>query len=756
MNRHLRSSTFLILLAAACGGGGGGADPGPGPGPIQPPTPPATVPSPQQSGITAAAAGTGTVRIDCNLPGAGFEGALFHGTSTSTVYTGTPIQAPIATSPVMVTGLTDGLDAFFGLAIREVGSPDWSPVGTVVRTRPGAPLFVDATANPAIADGQSPATAFPNLQDALLVAGSLNGRNVWIRDGNYAAGPYALGPNVHAAGGFDGTFTLAARNAAAAGTRLTGTATQEIVSVQTGGADGSLDGVSIDGGGVALKGVDIQDSDVELRSLVVRRCADRGIKAAVTAPTPNRTLQMVGCSVTESGSDGLSVAGPIDVRLDLSRFDGNGQEGADIDDLQAPDNGTVSFWASGCRFFGNVFEGLDVDLAAAPLATGSGTFDVRIENCRFEVNGLDGLLVDQEHEFFPLFRATITVRGCVARANREAGVHVDADANGTYLLDRLRCTANAGDGVLVTSETNAGEILLRASWLAGNLGSGARLASGNKLLLASHCGFAGNQNGGLRSNTLLCAASDSVFLRQSAALTNAIGAGNVVADGSAPVFVAAPTAFTSVSSASAGTLTVASSDGFAAGTSVQAGDDGTRLVVNQQNGTTLVLDAAPTAFVAPGMLTAHAGATVADDLRLLSGSPAIGAGLAAAGDPTADAGPHGAASGGEPGRTEPFADATLQPRSTTPSLGIGVLPQESLVVTFDRALDQASVTQDRVRVLSNGAPVPISIVVAAATLTLTPVSPGWSGNLVLQLLPGLRATDGSLLAAALVSPLRIR
>jgi len=758
MNRHHGSilSLFFGVLVASCGGGGGGGGGTNPPGPVQPPQQAPAAPSPQQSGIVAAAAGSGTVRIDCNLPGTGFEAALFHAASASGVYGGAPSNAPLTSSSVIVTGLTDGADRFFGLAIRATGTTPWSPVGSIVRTRPAAPIYVDASANAGTADGQSPATAFPNLQDALLVAGSLNGGNVWIRDGNYSSGPYALGPNVHAAGGFDASFTLASRDATAGDTRLVGTATQEIVSVQSGGGDASLDGVVVDGGGVALKGIDVVDSDVELRSVTVRRCADRGIKAAVTAPTPNRELHTIGCVVSENGSDGLSSAGPIDLHFDLSRFDGNGQEGADIDDLQALDNGSVSLRITGCRFFGNVFEGLDVDLATAPLAAGSGTFDVSIENTRFEVNGLDGLLVDQEHEAFPAFRATIVIRGCVARGNRAAGVHVDADAAGTYDLDLLRCTANGTDGVLITSESNAGSVLLRNSWLGGNLGTGARLASGSKTILASHCAFSGNQLGGLRSDSIGCAVGNSVFVRQSTPLTNAIGAGNVTSDGSSAVFVASPTAFTPVSSVNGNTLTVTTTSGFAAGASVQAGDDGQRLVVGSAGGSTIVVDATPQAFLVPGMLTAHAGSTVADDLRLATGSPATAAGLAAVGETSPDAGPHGSNGGGEPGTVLPFAAVPLRVVSTAPALPTGVFTSESLVVTFDRALDVASVTADRVRVLDNGTPVTFGISVSGATLTLTPPGSGWSGSLSIRLLPGLRGTDGVLLGTALLAPLRLR
>lgn len=755
MNAHPVLLLSVLISLTACGGGGGGGGGTTPPGPITPPAPTPAAPSPQASGIVAAAAGSGTVHLECALPGTGFEAALFVSTSAGTVYVGSPAQGPLASARVAVTGLTDGVDTFFGLGLRATGTTTWTPVGSVVRTRPGAPIYVDAAASPTGANGQSPATAFPSLFDALLAAGAANGGNVWVRAGSYANGPFPLGPDVHVAGGFDGSFALATRDAGVNATRLTGSTSQEIVSVLSGGSDGSLDGFVIDGGNTVLKGIDIVDSDVELRDLVVQRCADRGIKATTTTPTPNRRLAIIGCDVNGNASDGLSTAGPIDVTLDLSWFDANGQEGADIDDLQAPDGGSVALRVTGCRFYGNAFEGLDVDLAAAPLAVGSGTFEVFIANSRFEVNGLDGLLLDQEHEAFPNFSADIVVRGCVARGNRGAGVHLDADARGTYGLDRLRCTANAGDGVLVTSETNAGEIVLTSSWLGGNLGAGARVATGNKVLLASHCTFTGNQTGGVRGDVATCGVANSVFLAQGTPRTNTIAAGNVDADGSTSVFLNAPSAFAVVSAATQGTLTVAGNTGFAGGTHVVAADDERRLQVVQSAATTLVLDQTPTAFIAPGMLTAYATTTVVDDARLAASSPALAAGLAAAGDQAPDAGPVGAPVGGLPGRSEPYAPAALRLLHVSPAVATGASTTTPIVLTFDRALAAGTVTADRVLVLSGTTPVVANLAVSGATITLSPTGAGWPTSLSLRLLGGLAASDGSLLGAALVTPYRV-
>ncbi|MFO1078151.1 MAG: right-handed parallel beta-helix repeat-containing protein [Planctomycetota bacterium] len=751
MNTQLTSSLLLVLLAACSGGGGGG---GGTTGPIQPPAPTPTAPSALASGIVAVAAGAGAVRLDVALPGPGFEAALFSAPGRAAVYGGAPLQA-VAASPVMLSGLVDGTDVHFGLAIRATGASAWTPVGVAVRARPAAPIYVDAAAPAAGADGLSPATAFPSLLDAMLVAGARNEGNVWVKNGDYGPGPLPLGSNVHVAGGFGAAFTLASRDVATQGTRVAGSTGLTVFDVVSGGGDGSLDGMVVDGLGAVTEGVDVTDSDIELRSLVVRNCSDRGVRAKVTLPQPNRMLQVVACTVTGNGSDGLSSAGPIDVRLDQCRFDANGQEGCDIDDLQAPSGGAVALAVTACRFYGNVFEGLDCDLSAAPGFTAPGTFAVRVENSAFERNGLDGLLIDQDHELAPGFAATIAILGCSARANRLAGVHVDADAEGTYRLDRLRCCANAGDGIQVTGETNAGEVVITAAWSSGNLGYGLFGGTGNKTLVATHCAFAGNQLGGVHSDGVPAAVADCVFAGQATPLGNALAAGTATAAAADDAFTVAPTAFAAVTAHTQGTLTVADTSAFAVGTRAVVADDGTRRLVAQQTATTVVLDTVPAAFPVPGAVAAYATDAVVDDLRLPAGSPAIGSGLAAAGGTPVDGGPHGVPAGGEPGHVEPTAAPTLQLLRTLPALATGVTALQPLELEFDRAIDPGSVLAERIGVTAGAAAVAVNVQITGNRIVLAPTAAGWSGadRVVVHL--GVAGSDGSPLGAPLLLPIRL-
>jgi hypothetical protein len=258
----------------------------------------------------------------------------------------------------------------------------------------------------------------------------------------------------------------------------------------------------------------------------------------------------------------------------------------------------------------------------------------------------------------------------------------------------------------------------------------------------------------VRSDAQQGSVCNSVFLRQTAPRTNVTAAGNVDADGSVDVFVLAPSALTTVSAVTNGTLTVAGNAGFAVGTRVTAADDERALLVAQSNAATLVLDQAPAAFTAPGMLFGYPSTSVVDDPRLAVTSPALAVGLAPIGTTAPDAGPLGASAGGVPGRFEPYAAPSMRLLRVTPSLATGGSALTPIVLTFDRAVAPASVTSDRVVVQQNGTPIVVNLSVAGTELTVAPTAP-LSGTVTLRLLHGLAAADGSTLASTVLAPIRI-
>ena len=766
MTRTSRTSLLsvaILALLTACGGGGGGGGGG-GTGPVVPPSTNLD-PSPANAGIIAMAAGDGILRIDCVLPGSGHEAALFTGGSRSTLYQGTP--TPVTTSSFTVTGLANGIELFAGLAIRVQGTTAWTPAGVPVRFRPGAPLFVDAR-NSGSMDGLTPATAFSSLTFALFVAGATpGGRNVWVRDGNYLVGGYPIGPGTHLYGGFSGAlgtpYDLGSRNATGGLTLLTGLGGLNVVDVICGGEDAVLDGIKVDCRNGVTEGIDITDSDVEIRSVQVQDATDRGLRMRTLVFTNTRDLVMVNCVSTSNGSDGISVDGVVETVLDRCFFDANGRDGLDAEvfALGASERG---FRVRTSRFFGNVGDGFNLELASAPTATVG--YRVDIEGSLFERNGIDGMVIDQDHELDAALSSAIVVRGSTARANREAGFQLDADARGTYLLHRVSGTANAGDGLLVTSESDAGEVVVGASWFAANLGHGVRTIGtggggtlGNKAVHLSHCAVAGNAAGGFLAASARGSSASGGIWKQLTAFSGVLQQSNWTGDAdAAQPFVVAPKRFLRATANQSGAITVNSTSGVAAGDAAEVGDNGIALTVTSASGTSLIVTPAPTAFVSPDAVTVHSDpAAVVDNLAPRAGSGLIGAGMSAQGGPAVDAGPFGAPAGGAPGSASPLDPAVgLRLLRTVPATATGVTGSSLIRLEFDRQVAGASVTQQRVVVIdeSTGNAVTASIAVSGNAITLNPTGGGWPLSFFVRILPGISATDGSALGLPLALPFR--
>lgn len=762
-NSH--SSLFpvaLLALLTACGGGGGGG--GGGSSPIDPPST-NLAPSPANAGIIAMAAGDGVLRVDCVLPGAGHEAALFTGPSRTTMYQGTP--TPVVSASFTVTGLANGVELFAGLAIRAQGTTAWTPAGVPVRFRPGAPLFVDSR-NSGSMDGLTPATAFSSLTDALFVAGATpGGRNVWVRDGNYTAGGYPIGPATHLYGGFSGAlgtpYDLGSRNATGGLTSLTGSGGLNVVDVISGGEDAVLDGIKVDCRNSVTEGVDITDSDVEIRSVQVQGASDRGLRMRTLVFNNSRDLVMVNCVSSGNRSDGVTIDGVVETVLDRCFFDANGQDGLDAE-VFALGGSERGFRVRSCRFFGNVADGFNLELASAPTATLG--YRVEIQGSLFERNGLDGALIDQDHELDAALASDVLVRGSTARANRGAGFHLDADARGTYLMDRIAATSNAGDGLLVTSETDAGEVFVGSSWLAGNLGHGVRSIGtgaggtlGNKAVHLSHCAVAGNAAGGFLAASARGSSASGGIWKQLTAFSGVLQQSNWSGDADvAQPFVVAPKRFLRATANQSGAITVNSTGGVAVGDAAEVGDDGIALTVTSASGTSMVVTPAPVSFVSPDVVTVYSDpAAVVDNLAPRTGSGLIDAGMTAQGAPALDAGPFGAPAGGAPGSSSPLDPSVgLRLLRTIPATATGVTPSSLIRLEFDRAVSAASVTSQRVVVIdeSTGNPFTASIAVSGNAITLNPTSGNWPLSFFVRVHAGVLATDNSPLGFPVALPFR--
>ncbi|MSR39108.1 MAG: right-handed parallel beta-helix repeat-containing protein [Planctomycetes bacterium] len=774
---HFRTllTMLLAILIAACGAGGVS-----GTRPIvrlPVPTPPAI---PGAPGLLALAAGDHVIRVDYTLPGTGFEGALFKSTVRNAVFSGAPIVEVLTGTNMVFTGQTNGVSQFFGFGIRATGTTEWQPIGTTAECQPRPPYYVNPAADPSIANGLTPATAFPDLLDALLVAFINTGGNVWACEGNYSNGPFPIGPSVHLFGGFEPTFDIEQRDLRKI-TQLNGSTGSFLIDVQTGSLTGILDSIVCNGdnnGGIqTAEGIVISDSNCQLRSVAVVGFSRRGIFVRlgtnVFPPYQSRRIVAIASSASANGLDGCLISNVVaDVSIDRCVFSDNFAQGFDCNDLWSMDNNISRLIATGCNFERNFSTGLSADFSLSPdTVTGSGGFEVRIDGCNFLQNGDDGMFLDQQYDGFPQWNTQIRARDCNANGNLLNGIRINADNTGNYLFQRLSCAANHANGLLLNSKNSAaggvaGEITVSSCWFAGNLlhglstGLSAGTGLGNKRVFASQCAFAGNGTGGFTCTQGEGTATNCITLSQGTPFTNVLTQSCFAGSGpSNNPFLVAPDVFAVVIGGSNGSLTLQNPAPFALDGRCELADNGIPLSITSLINNNLVVTPAPESLSPPEMIFGFSGTSVIEDLRLNQNTTATGTGMAAPGQ-TLDPGPLGAPAGGEPGAYNPLAPPFSRLLTTTPSIGNGVNAGTPIVLNFDRAIDRNQNLGDFIRCLDSlGRLIPASISVTSVppainmAVTITPPFSGWTSDFKIELNAGMLSVDGSPFGTPLLLPI---
>ena len=679
------------------------------------------------------------------------EYAVYTATTRSGVFAGAALSSGLTKDRITVTGLTNGQRVFFGLGMRRRGSLEtYVPAGPAVAVRPSAPIYVDAAASASGADGKTPGTAFPKLEQGILAAALANGGNLWLRQGSYNASALSLPPETAIHGGFAAGFDPEARVLAAGRSQIVGSSAQAMF-VALGGRV-TLDGLRFDAKAGATIAIDAVDTKLVVRGCEIVGCSDRGIRLRNSGLSPLR-CEIIASAVNSNLADGLSASGAFSLGLFASDFSANVQEGVDIDDLVAPEGVEVRLVAEGCRFFANGSEGLDIDLAA-PLLTGpkGARFVVDVRGCAFVDNALDGLLIDHDYETAAGWRSTLRIRESLARGNGRAGFHVDADGEGSLHLHRLLAAANRGDGIHVSSETRPGLAVVTSSIALNNQGYGVRASFGQVPILATHCISSGNRLGGFASDASNSASTSSIAHRQSAPWSNTHTFASV--SSAADTFVNAALGYGRVLESNGSRVRL---DGFEVqpNQTLELADNGIARRVVALDAGFAVLDAALQALKPPAPIALFAEeANVREDWRLHPDSSARGTGLRARQASAVDCGVWSAPLAGDPG----FADARPMPfvvlEGITPSLPEGVASTTAIQLDFSTAVDAASFDDPGLIVRDKAQNIlPVTRRVDAARLTLTPPAGGWPQPFVdLELHRSLRSSSGE----PFVSPLAIR
>jgi len=724
--------------------------------------PPAAVPPPptgagpafeKSAGLVSAVAGEDELRVEWELDAMNLEFAVFVDTDEQALLSGSPVAQPMTSGSLVVDGLAKNQTHFVALANRQQGTSDWILAGRALTVRTAEPVYVDPNADPAVADGLEPETAFADPFLAILTALSQGGGNVWLLGGDYFNVAVPVFDGVHLFGGFEADFDIEDRDTVANSTVLHGAAGFSILTVSSPAFGVVLDGLRVEGDGVASIGIDATDSLLSIRDVHVRACAGRGMSLR-TGESSVVAVEVVRSSASGNGADGLSARGAFDLSLIGSEFDSNAQEGVDVDDLVAPGGDKASLLVESCSLRGNGTEGLDVDLAA-PLffSTNPGRFSVRIERSRFDWNGADGLLIDADYEAALGWSASISVLGCRARANSLAGIRLDLDGVASTLIHRTLASANVADGIWISSESIAGQTLMFASASIGNGDLGVRVDFGNQTLLASHCVVGGNRNGGIGSFVTTAGVVNSIAFQQPNPWSGADVFGSVETTlPSSSIFQNAPEAFARVLSLVGPTLTLESGLALPFGASVETDDDEVARVATVLAPNSLTLDPVPVR--APKALFVYASSSSAlDDFQLVPGSPAVGVGLAASGL-VQDAGVFGSPEGGAPGNLESGRPDLFRLSSMTPSIGIQAT--DSLTLRFSGGdLDFGSLGAESLRVLTeSGSELPTVLSLDANGNLLVEAASGSFGTepFRIELLPGPASTDGEPLVGPVVIP----
>lgn len=750
---QLDSRILLLLpvMAAACAGGGGGGGGGGGT--------PVVADSRDVPGLVSAVAGNAAVRLEWDATAVATLGgsfALFAGTDPATVLSGAPIAVDPPGSALIHGPLNNGVRYVFALALVE-GPGQYRKLGAILRASPAAPIYVDVNASPNGADGLTPQTAFPDPISGVLTAQLAGGGNVWVRGGEYDVGHLPLSSGVDLYGGFGPSFDLAGVNRTQSPTVLHGAPNQIALQLSGGNPGSVVDGLTIDNQGVGLIGFEADDTDAYLRQLEVRNCTGRGIKLFTSVTDRLISAHLVGVRSEENGADGLFVQGPFELEIERSVFANNAQEGAEFDDLLGPDGVNASLEVRGSTFAGNGTEGLDVDLAATPLAGPNGSrFSIEFEQCTFEQNGAAGMLLDIDFELVTGWSADIALRGLQARANGGAGVHLDLDWQSTALVHRLLSTSNGGDGLFVTSESRPGIATVSSSALVGNGGFGLHAAQGQIPLLASHCVLAGNAAGGFASDTVRSQATSCALWLQPTGFTNVAARGSVTQN--APLqglFARVPSEYLRVIGANGSNPLLANVGGLAVGDRVELADDGVERQITSLGGLGEAnLSPAPASVPTPSGLTRfQSGSPVDEDYQLAPGSVASGAGMSMPGGAAVDAGIFGSPSGGVPGSEDLPADALFRISESLSPIAASVATNQVLQFSFQGgSLSGSTVNAGSVRVVGPaGNTLSATLSTPQGRLSLAPPPGGWptNGLCILEVHGTVGTTDGRLLAAPL-------
>jgi hypothetical protein len=560
--------------------------------------------------LTSIAPEINRLRVDWTSTGLdAFTGdfALYISTDRSNLFNATPVALDITQGSTIFSGLSDLTEYFVGMGVAADTGDPLLPRDLVLSAKTGALIYVDLAAPSMGADGLSPATAFPSLFAGVFTAFLNGGGNVLAAEGDYSDTSLPLLAGVDLYGGYTPSFSLADRDAGLHATRLLGLAADSVLKIEANAELQRVDGLRIDGLGASINGIDIDRTASQITNVNIRDCT-RGMRLRSPALSDSNSIVLSNVRCDSNRIEGVSLEGPFDVHINACTFQSNGQEGLEFGPWIGPSNDTIRLRVRGSRFLANGFEGLDVDMVAAPDLGPGGTFVVDIVDCDFEQNLGSGCLIDVDFEATPAWDLELSIRGSKALANRESGFLLDIDSNSICVLQRVLASANGNNGLSVTSETYAAMVMVSSSAFVGNLAYGVRTSLGNVGVALSHCLLLGNASGGLRDDLAPASLASSAAQLQ----FSPFGMGHLRGTSSLPdspsAFEYAALEYRNLNAQSGDMLTLDSALGAGTGQAVELGADGILRVLDTVTVNVIQVTPTPSGLQLPALFTLYGGA----------------------------------------------------------------------------------------------------------------------------------------------------
>jgi len=380
---------------------------------------------------------------------------------------------------------------------------------------------------------------------------------------------------------------------------------------------------------------------------------------------------------------------------------------------------------------------------------------VEIRASRFERNGQFGLLLDHDFESIPGFTADIAVRECIASGNGSTGMQFDADGPGGLFIHGSLLSANAGDGLVVSSDNERDLVTISSSAFAGNLGAGVRTLLATRSVALSHCILAGNEAGGVLSAGTDSGTTSSIFYLQSQPTQNTRSWFDATeTDPMGGMFNNAPEEYLRITAAMGNDLTAAGMPALMPGVPIELYDDGDALTANQVVTPVITASSVPSGLTLPAALAVFANmASVDEDYNLAGGSAALGQGMT--NGPTRDAGIFGGPVANAPGTVEEVRRDLFYPVSSNPPPLNVISPNQSIQIDFNRTLQGGTFDSTTVRAkgTEGGSTLNIGIATNGSRLTVSAPGGGWgSQDFVIELHRGITSSNGTPLTTPIAIP----